>query len=163
MRFLTISAVIVDAPKKGLKAGNMRKAFADSADPLFNNRFIGVLRIRFEGLILDGIKETNGKIEGASNLSKLVDYQKAVIASRTIIDKDSGTVTVFAFDEGQKLSEHTAPYDAMVFVIDGEAEVTIEKKASKLKEGDMIIMPANKPHAVRALKKFKMLLIMVRE
>ncbi len=109
------------------------------------------------------MKETSGKVEGTVKLSKLVDYQKAVIASRTLIDKDAGTVTLFAFDEGQKLSEHTAPYDAMVYVLDGEAEVTIEKKASRLKEGDMVIMPANKPHAVRAVKKFKMLLIMVRE
>ncbi len=113
---------------------------------------------------MDGMKEMKaGKVEGSTNMGGLVEYQKAAIVSRTLIDEDAGTITLFAFDEGQKLSEHTAPFDAMVYIVDGEAEVAIEKKPSKLKAGDMIIMPANKPHAVRAINRFKMLLIMIRK
>ena len=82
--------------------------------------------------------------------------------SREIIKKKTGTVSLFAFDEGQGLSEHTAPFDALVFVLDGEAEITISGKAFRLREGEMIIMPANQPHALSAVKKFKMLLIMIR-
>ena len=80
----------------------------------------------------------------------------------TIIDKDTGTSTLFAFDEGQGLSEHTAPFDALVHVIDGEAEVTISGKALKLVEGEMVIMPANQPHALTAIKRFKMMLVMIK-
>lgn len=97
-----------------------------------------------------------------ANVTDLVSYQKASVVSRTIIDKDSGTVTLFAFDDGQGLSEHTAPFDALVHVLDGEAEVTIAGKSHKLTQGDVIIMPSNEPHAVRAVKKFKMMLVMVR-
>lgn len=96
-------------------------------------------------------------------LKDLVSYQENSIVSRTIIDKEVGTVTLFAFDEGQGLSEHTAPFDAMVYVIEGEVEITISGKPYHLKEGDMIVMPANEPHALKALKKFKMLLIMIRD
>ena len=92
----------------------------------------------------------------------LADYQKDSIVSRTLIDKNTGTVTFFAFDEGQALSEHTAPFDALVYLIDGEAEITISGKAFHLEVGEMIIMPANEPHAVKALKKFKMILTMIR-
>jgi quercetin dioxygenase-like cupin family protein len=92
----------------------------------------------------------------------LVDYQDDAIVSREIIGKETGTVTVFAFDEGQGLSEHTAPFDAMVCLLDGEAEVTISGKPFRLKEGDTIIMPANQPHALSAIKKFKMMLVMIR-
>jgi quercetin dioxygenase-like cupin family protein len=92
----------------------------------------------------------------------LLAYQESAIVSRTLIDKKAGTVTLFAFDEGQGLSEHTAPYDAMVQVLDGEVEISIEGKPFHLKEGEMIVMPANKPHALRALTSFKMLLTMVR-
>ncbi|MCS7115309.1 MAG: cupin domain-containing protein [Nitrososphaerota archaeon] len=95
-------------------------------------------------------------------LAELVEYQEGSVVSRTLIDKETGTVTLFAFDEGQGLSEHTAPFDAMVFIIDGEAEITVAGQAFRLKEGEMIIMPANKPHAVRAATRFKMLLIMIR-
>lgn len=95
-------------------------------------------------------------------LADLVVYQKGSVVSRTIIDKDSGTVTLFAFDQDQGLSEHTAPFDALINILDGEAEVTISSKAYRLKEGEMIIMPANEPHALRAAKKFKMILIMIR-
>lgn len=96
------------------------------------------------------------------NLSKFVDYQKDSIVSRLIIDKESGSITFFAFDEGQMLSEHTAPYDAMVNIIEGEVEITISKKSYYLKKGDLIIMPANKPHAVKAVSKLKILLVMIR-
>jgi len=84
------------------------------------------------------------------------------VISRTVIDKKTGTVTLFAFDEDQGLSEHTAPFDALVCIIDGEAEVIISGKALHLKKGEMVIMPANRPHALKAITQFKMLLIMIR-
>ena len=84
------------------------------------------------------------------------------MVSRTLIDKTAGTVTLFAFDEGEGLSEHTAPYDALVYVFDGEAEVVISSKPLRVKQGEVIIMPANEPHALKAITKFKMLLVMVR-
>lgn len=92
----------------------------------------------------------------------LVEYQVGSVVSRTIIDKKTGTVTLFAFDKGQGLSEHTAPFDALVHLLDGEAEIVISGKALRLKEGEMIIMPANQPHALRAVEKFKMILTMIR-
>lgn len=98
-----------------------------------------------------------------SKLVELVDYQEGSIVSKTLIDKKSGSVTLFAFDKAQKLSEHTAPYDALVYVFDGECEITIGSTAHQLTEGDLIIMPANIPHSVRALTKFKMLLTMIKE
>jgi len=97
-----------------------------------------------------------------TNLKGLIAYQEGSIVSREIIKKPVGTVTVFAFDQGQGLSEHTAPFDAMVNVIEGEAEIMISGKAHKVKEGEFIIMPANQPHAVQAQKRFKMMLVMVR-
>ena len=98
----------------------------------------------------------------AIRLIDLINYQYGSIVSRTIIDKKTGTVTLFAFDEDQGLSEHTAPFDAMVNIIDGEAEVTISGKPLRVKEGEMTIMPANEPHALKAIKKFKMVLTMIR-
>ncbi|MBI4285112.1 MAG: cupin domain-containing protein [Chloroflexi bacterium] len=95
-------------------------------------------------------------------LADLVAYQAGAVVSRTIIDKKVGTVTLFAFDAGQGLSEHTAPYDALVYLLDGEAEITISAKPLRVKTGEMVIMPANQPHALRALKPFKMTLVMVR-
>ncbi len=92
----------------------------------------------------------------------LLQYQDDAVVSRTLIDKKVGTVTMFAFDEGQGLSEHTAPYDAMVMITDGEAEIRIAGEPSHLKQGETIILPANKPHALRALAAFKMMLIMIR-
>jgi quercetin dioxygenase-like cupin family protein len=92
----------------------------------------------------------------------LVDYQQGAIVSRTIIDKKTGTVTFFAFDQGQGLSEHTTPFDALVHILDGEAEITISGKMHRLSAGDMIIMPANEPHALKAMKRFKMVLTMIR-
>lgn len=95
-------------------------------------------------------------------LIDLVNYQNGSIVSRTIIDEETGTITLFAFDEGQGLSEHTAPYDAFIFLLDGEAEIIISGNPFHLREGETIIMPANKPHALNAVKKFKMILIMIR-
>lgn len=95
-------------------------------------------------------------------LRRLVEYQKGSIVSRTLVNRKTGTVTLFAFDRGQGLSEHTAPYDAMVCVLDGEVEIIISGRAFRLKGGSMIIMPAREPHALKALKRFKMLLIMIR-
>ena len=95
-------------------------------------------------------------------LIDLADYQEGSIVSRTILDKKTGTVTFFAFDKGQGLSEHTAPFDALVYLLDGEVEVVISGKSSRLKAGEMVIMPANDPHALRAITRFKMILTMIR-
>lgn len=95
-------------------------------------------------------------------MADLVDYQDGSVVSREVIGRKTGTVTVFAFYEGQGLSEHTAPFDALVYILDGEAEVTISGKGLHVKEGDMVIMPANEPHALNAMKRFKMALFMVR-
>lgn len=95
-------------------------------------------------------------------LSGLIGYQDGSIVSREILKKPAGTITVFAFDAGQGLSEHTAPYDAFVQILDGEAEVSIDGKAAAVKAGEAIIMPANKPHALQAVKRFKMMLVMIR-
>ena len=92
----------------------------------------------------------------------LVGYDKGAVVSRTILQKKTGTVTIFSFDKGQGLSEHTAPFDAMVEILDGEAEIFIAGKPHKVKAGEFIIMPANKPHSLKAVKKFKMELIMIR-
>jgi len=95
-------------------------------------------------------------------LVDLIEYQEASVVSRTLIDKKAGTVTLFAFDEKQGLSEHTAPYDALVEIVDGEAEVTISGRTPHLKAGEMVIMPADQPHSLKATAKFKMLLTMIR-
>jgi quercetin dioxygenase-like cupin family protein len=98
----------------------------------------------------------------AVNLADLIDYQAGSVVSRTIIDKTAGTVTLFAFDQKQGLSEHTAPYDALVYVLDGEADVVISGKPVRLKKGEFTIMPANEPHALSAVTRFKMLLTMIK-
>jgi quercetin dioxygenase-like cupin family protein len=103
--------------------------------------------------------ELSGK---AVRLKELVEYQKGSVVSRTVIEKKSGTVTLFAFDEGEGLSEHTAPYDAMVIDLEGSVEVRISGTGNRLGEGDVIIMPANKPHALKALTRFKMMLVMIK-
>jgi quercetin dioxygenase-like cupin family protein len=95
-------------------------------------------------------------------LLDLVEYQQGSVVSREIMKGRTGGVTLFAFDEGQALSEHTAPFDALVYVLDGRAEVTISGRSYGVGQGEMIIMPANQPHAVSASKKFKMLLMMIR-
>lgn len=92
----------------------------------------------------------------------LVNYDSGAVVSRTIIQKPVGTVTIFSFDKGQGLSEHTAPFDAMVEVLDGEAEILINRKPVLVKAGEFIIMPANIPHALNAVKRFKMALIMIK-
>ena len=106
--------------------------------------------------------ETNKLAAQPANPNSLIDYQEGSVVSRTIIDKNAGTITLFAFDKGQGLSEHMAPYDALVYILDGEAEVTISGKPIRLKEGALTIMPANEPHALSAVTKFKMLLVTVR-
>ena len=104
------------------------------------------------------------KIAGASvyELVNLVEYQAGSIVSREIIQKPTGTITVFAFDKGQGLSEHTAPFDAFVYIIDGHAEIMINNKLYTVKQGEMIILPVNEIHALKALERFKMVLIMIR-
>jgi quercetin dioxygenase-like cupin family protein len=97
-----------------------------------------------------------------ANVLDLISYQEGAIVSREIIKKKTGTVTVFAFDEGQGLSEHTSPFDALVQVLEGEVQITISGTASHLKEGDVIVMPANQPHALNAQKKVKLILTMIR-
>jgi quercetin dioxygenase-like cupin family protein len=96
------------------------------------------------------------------NLAGLLDYQADSVVSREIINKKTGTVTLFAFAQGQGLSEHTAPFDALVYILDGAAKITISGKDHKLSAGEMIIMPANEPHALMALEKFKMMLVMIK-
>ena len=96
------------------------------------------------------------------SLVNRVDYQKDAIVSKTIIDKKAGTVTLFAFDQGQGLSEHTAPFDALVQVLEGEVDIKISGKSFHLKQGEIITMPANEPHALTAIQRFKMLLTMIR-
>ena len=106
-------------------------------------------------------KTRHGK-KRVARLADLVSYQEGSIVSRTLIEKKTGTITVFAFDEGQALSEHTVPYDALVHLLHGEGEVTVSGKVYHLKEGEMIIMPANRPHALKATKRFKMILTMIK-
>jgi quercetin dioxygenase-like cupin family protein len=96
------------------------------------------------------------------NLNDLLSYQDGAVVSRTLINKKTGTVTLFAFDAGEGLSEHTAPFDALVYLLDGEAEVTISGKSHHLKTGEMILMPAGAPHALKATQKFKMMLTMIK-
>jgi quercetin dioxygenase-like cupin family protein len=98
----------------------------------------------------------------SGRLEDLVEYQTGSVVSREIIKRQTGTVTIFAFDQGQGLSEHTTPFDALVHIIDGKAEITISGKAHLLTAGEMIIMPANEPHALKAVERFKMLLVMIK-
>jgi quercetin dioxygenase-like cupin family protein len=96
------------------------------------------------------------------DMAGLVEYQTGSVVSRAIIQQKTGTVTLFAFDEGQGLSEHTAPFDALVCLLDGQAEIVISGASHFLKQGEMIIMPAHEPHALKAVKPFKMMLVMIR-
>jgi len=98
----------------------------------------------------------------ALRLLDLIDYQDGAVVSREIVSKQTGTVTLFAFDKGQGLSEHTAPFDALVCILDGEADITISGKTLRLKAGEIVIMPANQPHALKAVARFKMILTMIR-
>jgi len=101
-------------------------------------------------------------ISDVMKLKNLAEYQNHSVVSREIIRKPSGTMTVFAFDKGEGLSEHVAPFDAAVYLLEGEAEISIEGKPYSVKEGEMIIMPANKPHALKAVTRYKMLLVMIK-
>jgi quercetin dioxygenase-like cupin family protein len=134
-----------------------------------------ILSFRDPGRIVN-VSKTRRKIMGAIkkqetaaglkaqtlSVMQLVDFQPGSVVSREIISQKTGSVTIFAFDKGQGLSEHTAPFDALAYVIDGEAGVTISGERHRLTEGQMIIMPANEPHALKAQKPFKMMLVMIR-
>ncbi len=109
-----------------------------------------------------GKQRTDKLLAQALKVADLVDYQEGSVVSRTIMDKGTGTLTLFAFGEGQGLSEHTAPFDALVYVLDGEAAITISGKTLLLSKDEMVIMPANEPHALKAIKRFKMMLVMIR-
>jgi quercetin dioxygenase-like cupin family protein len=98
----------------------------------------------------------------AESIEELVQVQPGAVVSRTLVDRSAGTVTLFAFDAGQGLSEHTAPFDALVLCLEGEVDITISGTSSRLRKGEMIIMPANEPHALQAKSQFKMLLVMIR-
>jgi len=111
----------------------------------------------------DQMAEVKNLIGEVLNIKDMVSYQAGSIVSRTVIDKSAGTVTVFAFDSGQGLSEHIAPFDALVQIIDGTADIRIAGSVHTVKEGEMIIMPANKPHSLKANSRFKMMLIMIRK
>jgi quercetin dioxygenase-like cupin family protein len=97
------------------------------------------------------------------SLKDLVAYQEGTVASRMIVFKEAGNITLFSFDEGEGLSEHTAPFDAVVTILDGECEVWVAGETHRLKEGETIIFPANRPHALSAITRFKMMLTMIRE
>jgi len=101
-------------------------------------------------------------IAESAEMAALVDYQSGTVVSRTIIERNTGTVTLFAFDKGQGLSEHTAPFDALSYIIDGESEITISGQSIRMKAGEVVIMPANKPHALKAVERFKMMLVMIK-
>lgn len=101
-------------------------------------------------------------LQSPNELEKLVEYQTGSVVSKTIIKQPTGTVTLFAFDKGEGLSEHTAPFDALVYLIDGKAEIIISGEINVVKNGEMIIMPANEPHALKAKEKFKMMLVMIK-
>ena len=121
-----------------------------------------MLRAKVVSMMKNNSENTRKLVAQAASLIDLIGYQEGSVVSRTIIDKKAGTVTLFAFDEGQGLSEHTAPYDALVYILDGEANVVIFGKPIRLKEGEMTIMPANEPHALTAVTRVKMFLTMIR-
>ncbi len=101
-------------------------------------------------------------MQQVNNLVNLINYQSGGVVSKTLIDKPTGTVTLFAFDQGQALSEHTTPSDALVYILENQAQITIAGKSQTVKAGEFIIIPANQPHAVKAIQKFKMLLVMIK-
>ena len=108
-------------------------------------------------------KKSKIQVSQVLDLAKLVEYGQGAIVSRTLVENDAGTVTLFAFDADQGLSEHTAPFDALVQVVNGEGEFIIDGKSHQVNEGQLILMPANVPHAVRANRRFKMMLTMLRK
>ena len=106
--------------------------------------------------------KTESELVGAVAQAELVDYHTGAVVSRTLLKKSGGTVTAFAFDTGEGLSEHTAPFDALVLLVDGEAEIAISGQANRVKAGELLLLPAGQPHAVKALTKFKMILVMIK-
>ena len=112
-----------------------------------------------------GIENDSGNIliAESAQIAALVDYQSGTVVSRTIIGRNEGSVTLFAFDRGQGLSEHTAPFDALVYIIDGEADIAISGQSIRVRAGEAVIMPANQPHALKAVERFKMMLVMIKE
>jgi quercetin dioxygenase-like cupin family protein len=112
--------------------------------------------------MVDETAKTDALKSKALILSSIASYQPGSIVSREVITKPTGTVTVFAFDTGQGLSKHTAPFDALVYILDGEAEIKISRRSYRLKAGEFIILPAQEPHALQAVKAFKMMLVMIR-
>lgn len=106
--------------------------------------------------------ETENLYGEGRSLSDLIEYQAGAVVSRTLLKKGAGSVTLFAFDEGQDLSEHTVPHDALVYLLDGRAEIAIAGTPHGLKAGEVIVMPGNQPHSVRATSRFKMMLVMIR-
>ncbi len=111
---------------------------------------------------LAGDSNVTGIVSEPLKLGDLIAYQREAIVSRTLVDEEGGTVTLFAFDEGQGLSEHTAPFDALVIAVEGEVDVTVSGKVFHLKQGEVIMMPANEPHALKAVTEFRMILVMIR-
>ncbi len=107
------------------------------------------------------LKKKEKREPEATILNEMIAYQEGAVVSRTLIEKGAGTVTLFAFDAGQGLSEHMAPYDALVQILEGEVRITVSGKSLVVKQGEMIILPSNKPHALFALTQFKMLLTML--
>ncbi len=103
-----------------------------------------------------------GQENVAESLVDLVAYQEGSVVSKTLLEKKTGTITLFAFDKGQGLSEHTTPFDAMVLVLDGAAEIVIAGNRTVVRQGEMLVMPANQPHALKAVERFKMMLTMIR-
>jgi quercetin dioxygenase-like cupin family protein len=101
-------------------------------------------------------------ITEVSRMVGLVDYQKGAVVSRTLVKKTTGTITLFAFDQGQELSEHTVAHDALVHLLDGEAEISVAGRPHRLREGEALLMPGGQPHAVKAVRRFKMVLTMIR-
>jgi quercetin dioxygenase-like cupin family protein len=104
----------------------------------------------------------DAELPQSGKLADLIDYQKGSVVSRTIIDKMAGTVTAFAFDKGEGLSEHTSPCEALVYIVEGEVKIKVAAQSFILEAGDMIVLPAGKPHALRGIQRFKMLLVMIR-
>ncbi len=98
----------------------------------------------------------------ALELARLISYQEVSVVSRSLVQRESCTITLFAFDAGQELVEHTTPFDALVYILDGEAEITIAGRALRARAGELVLMPANQPHALKAAARFRMLLTMVR-
>ena len=113
--------------------------------------------------ILNDYQDKLMDLNNANKIDQLIDFQTDAVVSKTLIKKEKGTVTTFAFDKDQGLSEHTAPFDALVQILEGRADILLDGVSNVLEKGEMIIMPANIPHALKAIERFKMLLVMIKE